>query len=261
MNVWILVVLLSIALAVVSARYLTERARRKQEGVFSKWPIPSISLEALDDAFKSGPFGPTLAAEVSFIGRGPLLVAGGTSDTEAWVLSVLAKSACRLFEFGTCTGKTAYLWSRNAPVGAKIVTLTLGPSQQQEYVASPNDSKEDTTFALRESVFEDFLYTNTEAEQSITQLYGDSKQLIESEWKDCFDLIFVDGSHARSYVESDSRKAMTMVKPGGLVLWHDYAGPRHAAGVFQMLNALAEEFDFHRVEGTTFVAWRRPAFG
>ncbi|MEP6763579.1 MAG: class I SAM-dependent methyltransferase [Gemmatimonadaceae bacterium] len=258
MSVWILVALLSIALMAVSARYLTERARRKQQGVFSKWPIPSITLEMLDDAFTSGPFGPTLAAEVSFIGRGPLLVAGGTSDTEAWVLSVLAKKAQQLFEFGTCTGKTAYLWSRNAPTGAKIVTITLAPSQQGDYDASPTDSREDTTFALRESVFENFIYTNTAVESAITQLYGDSKQLNESEWKDWADLIFVDGSHARSYVESDSRKAMAMVKPGGLVLWHDYAGPRHASGVFLTLNELSKEFDFRRVEGTTFVAWRRP---
>jgi hypothetical protein len=70
--------------------------------------------------------------------------------------------------------------------------------------------------------------------------------------------VFVDGSHARSYVESDSAKAMRMVKPGGLVLWHDYAGRGHAPGVFAALNALSHTVPLCVVEGTTFAMWRRP---
>ena len=70
--------------------------------------------------------------------------------------------------------------------------------------------------------------------------------------------MFVDGSHARSYVENDSRKAVRIVRPGGLVLWHDYAGPRHAPGVFTALNALAASVPLRHVCHTTFVAWRRP---
>jgi hypothetical protein len=51
---------------------------------------------------------------------------------------------------------------------------------------------------------------------------------------------------------------MRMVKPGGLVVWHDYAGPSHAPGVFAALNRLAQRVPLHRVEGTTFVVWRAP---
>jgi hypothetical protein len=51
---------------------------------------------------------------------------------------------------------------------------------------------------------------------------------------------------------------MRIVKPGGLVLWHDYAGPRHAPGVFGALNALAATVPLQHVGGTTFAVWRRP---
>jgi hypothetical protein len=51
------------------------------------------------------------------------------------------------------------------------------------------------------------------------------------------------------------------VAPGGLVLWHDYAGPRHAPGVYRALNELARRLPLVRLEGTTLVAYRRPAAG
>lgn len=255
---WILSAVLLLTSMVLAYRYQGERSRRKQQSGVARWPLPAISLDALDPVFEVGPLGPTLETEVHFVGRGPIAVPGGTSDAEAWILAVLAKRSNTLFEFGTCTGKTAYLWSRNAAPGAKIVTLTLAPSQQHEYASAPGDSALDARFALDESVFDAFLYSGTAAEGAITQLYGDSKQFDEAPWYDWADVVFVDGSHARSYVESDSRKAMRMVKPGGLVLWHDYAGPKHAPGVFDALNELARTVTMHHVRGTTFAAWRRP---
>jgi predicted O-methyltransferase YrrM len=215
-------------------------------------------LDVLDPVFTAGPFGATLDTEVSFIGHGPIAVPGGTSDVEAWILAVLAKRALHMFEFGTCTGKTSYLWSRNSSPGARVVTLTLLPSQQGQYKDAPGDAATDTQHALVESTFVDFLYTGTPAAAAITQLYGDSKEFDDSPYHDWADLVFVDGSHAKSYVESDSHKAMRMVKPGGLVLWHDYAGSGHAPGVYQTLNALSKSVPLRHVRGTTFVAWRRP---
>jgi predicted O-methyltransferase YrrM len=255
---WIIVGVLSCVLVVVAMRLQRERWRRKERDPNMTWVIPSISLDVLDPIFTPGPFGASLETEVAFVGRGPIAVPGGTSDAEAWVLAVLAKRAQHCFEFGTCTGKTAYLWARNAPDNARVVTLTLGPTQQSEYQKGATDSTEDTRFALQESAFETFLYSGTPYEARVTQLYGDSKQFDESPWRAWADLVFVDGSHAQSYVESDSAKAMQIVRPGGLVVWHDYAGPRHAAGVYDALNALSQRLPLRHVRGTTFVVWRRP---
>ncbi len=256
---WILAGLFGAIIGFLLVRLQRERERRKEIHPNTTWVIPAIPLDGLDPVFAPGPYGATLETEVAFVGRGPIAVPGGTSDAEAWVLAVLAKRANQLFEFGTCTGKTAYLWARNAPRDARVVTLTLAPNQQSDYRAESGDDTTDTRFALQESAFDNFLYTGTPYADAVTQLYGDSKQFDESPWLDWADLVFVDGSHAQSYVESDSAKAMRIVRPGGLVLWHDYAGPRHAPGVYAALNALSRSVTLHHVRGTTFVAWRRPA--
>jgi hypothetical protein len=87
-------------------RYLDYRSKLKQRGFMASWPIPLILLDQLDSSFSTNEFGPTLSTQVKFIGKGNLTVFGGTSDSEAWILSVLAKRAMNIFEFGTCTGGT-----------------------------------------------------------------------------------------------------------------------------------------------------------
>ncbi len=232
------------------------RAGIKMTGAFL--PLPTATLDAIDPVFTPNRFGPTLATEVSFIGHGPIVVPGGTTDGEAWILAVLAKHARCLFEFGTCTGRTSYLWARNAPPDARVVTLTLAPTQRDAYVAERGDDRRDMRFALDESNFTEFVYTGTPAAARIDQLFGDSKAFDETPYVGWADLVFVDGAHAESYVLSDSAKALRIVKPGGLILWHDYAGPQHAPGVFHGLNALAKTLPICHIKGTTFAAYRRP---
>lgn len=238
---------------------LRQRTVRKQRNLFSEWPIRRVAPENVDPVFRPGPFGPSRDTEVVFVGRGPYVVDGGTSDGEAWILAVLARRAQRLFEFGTCTGKTAYLWARNSPPAARVITVTLAPDHIGDYRKEDTDDQQDVHFALRESSHTDFLYSRSPVESKVEQLFGDSKTLDVSPWRDGCDLVFVDGSHAYSYVVSDSAKALELVAPGGLVLWHDYAGPRHAPGVYRALNELADRLPLVRLEGTTLVAYRRPA--
>jgi predicted O-methyltransferase YrrM len=248
----------AVALAVVHLRH---RAVRKQRGLFAEWPIPRVPPEELEPVLRPGPYGPTLDTEVAFVGRGPYVVDGGTSDAEAWILAVLAKRAHRMFEFGTCTGKTAYLWARNAPTDARVVTVTLAPDHLADYRQEDTDDPRDVKFALRESSHTEFLYSGTPEAAKVQQLFADSKALDVSQWAGRCDLVFVDGSHAYSYVVSDSAKALELVAPGGVVLWHDYAGPRHAPGVYRALNELAARLPLVRLEGTTLVAYRRPVEG
>ncbi|MDB4900119.1 MAG: hypothetical protein JWN53_1927 [Gemmatimonadetes bacterium] len=252
-------VVLLMAVAMLTFRLLRERADRKQRNLFSAWPIPTRPLTDLDPVFRVDEFGPTRDAEVTFLGRGSLAVPGGTSDTEAWVLAALARRARLLFEFGTCTGKTAYLWARNAPADARVVTVTLRPEDRGAYRGAGEDAAHDTDAALAESDFARFVYSGTDVEQKVEQLYGDSKALDVSPWAGQCDLVFVDGSHAYSYVISDSRKALELVKPRGIVLWHDYGGPRHSPGVYRGLSELAKELPLMHLEGTRLVAYRRPA--
>ena len=248
-----------VAALVLALAHLRHRAARKQRNLFGEWPIQRVAPEAVDPVLRPGAFGPTRETEVAFIGRGPYVVDGGTSDAEAWILAVLAKRARRMFEFGTCTGKTAYLWARNSPEDARVVTVTLAPDHLSDYKQEAADDPLDVQFALKESSHTEFLYSDSPVASKVEQLFADSKALDVSPWAGSCDLVFVDGSHAYSYVASDSEKALQLVAPGGLVLWHDYAGPRHAAGVYRALNELAQRLPLVRLEGTTLVAYRRPA--
>jgi predicted O-methyltransferase YrrM len=250
-----------VAALVLGLGQLRHRAVRKQRNLFGEWPIPRVQPETIDPVLRPGPFGPTRDTEVAFIGRGPYVVDGGTSDAEAWILAVLAKRARTMFEFGTCTGKTAYLWARNSPPEARVITVTLAPDHLSDYRQEATDDPQDVQFALKESSHTEFLYSGSAVAAKVEQLFADSKALDVSPWAGRCDLVFVDGSHAYSYVVSDSAKALELVAPGGLVLWHDYAGPRHASGVYRALNELAQRLPLARLEGTTLVAYRRPTDG
>jgi hypothetical protein len=249
---------LLVGAAVLTLHLLKERALRKQRNLVGKWPIQPVLPEQVDPIFRPGEFGPGRETEVTFLGRGPYVVDGGTSDAEAWILSVLAKKAERMFEFGTCTGKTAYLWARNAADDARVTTLTLAPAERCIGRTVEGDDDTDLSYADRESGFTNFLYSGSAVAHKVEQVFGDSKALDITPWAGTCDLVFVDGSHAYSYVVSDSEKALQLVRHGGLVLWHDYAGPHHSKGVYRALNELATRHSLMRIQGTTLVAWRKP---
>ena len=248
---------LALLCAVVGYQWLALRARQRQRGILRRWPIPRVPVEELDRRFVPDALGPTLDAEVRFIGRGSVMVPGGTSDTEASILAVLATDAMQMFEFGTCTGKTTYLWARNQLAGGRVTTLTLAPDRVTDYQVADGDDAFAETYARIESAFTTFRYTGTDVEAQIEQLYGDSKRFDEAPYVDRCDVVFVDGSHAYSYVVSDSAKALRMVKPGGIVLWHDYNSATR--GVFRALNELSKQIPLVHLRGTDLVAYRRPS--
>ena len=111
------VALLAVLVTVLGVNVLRLQRAKRQQGLGTPWLLPRVGVEALDPVFRMDELGPTRATEVRYIGRGVQPVLGGTSDYETWVLAVLATRATALFEFGTCTGKTAYLWARNLPPG------------------------------------------------------------------------------------------------------------------------------------------------
>lgn len=89
-----------------------------------------------------------------------------------------------MFEFGTATGRTAYLWAANSPEDARIHTITLAPDAHSSYSAASGDSRRAVRRAL-----------------DVSELEGRR------------DLVFVDGSHAYSYVEGDTEKAHAAAIP------------------------------------------------
>jgi hypothetical protein len=260
--VTLLCVLLAAAAAGLVVLLLSYRRRLHDLlGRDSRTPIATVALDEFDSVFEQGPFGPTLASEVVFVGRGRH-VPGGTSDREAWVLASLAKDRLQFFEIGTATGKTSYLLARNSAPEAAVVTLTLPPDAHASYEHASGDSAKATRMAIAESSFDSFLYSGTPVEHKIEQLFGDSKQFDATPYRGRFELIFVDGSHAYSYVISDTAKALEMLAPGGIIIWHDYS-PFRAGGkdVYRALNELRGRLPLVRLSETTMVAYRSPGAG
>jgi len=256
-----LLLVLAIAAAAAFAGLFVQYRRRLhlELGRDSRGAIPVVPLHEFDPVFRQTELGPTPDAEVRFIGTGAG-VPGGTSDREAWVLAALAKGRRTLFEFGTATGRTTYLLARNSPEDARVHTLTLPPDAHDHYDAAGSDSGLAARRALDESRFTTFLYTGTDVEPKVDQLFGDSKALDVTPWQGRCDLIFIDGSHAYSYVKSDTEKALQMVAPGGIILWHDYQPLRRSVrDVCRALDELARGRPLVRLSRTTLVAYRHPA--
>jgi hypothetical protein len=241
-------------LAEAVRRIVRSRSRTRTAEERSDSPIRVVGLEEFHELFARNELGPTLRSEVSFIGGSVL---GGTSDTETWVLAVLAKHAKTMFEFGTGTGKTTYLWARNSAPDARIITLTLGAGQHADYLAAEGDNGWAARAALAESASDRFLYSGTSVEHKITQLFVDSKRFDETPYLQRCDLIFIDGSHAYSYVRNDTEKALRMLRDGGVVLWHDYRdGEPETRGVRQYLDELCPTLPLVRLHGTSLVVHR-----
>ena len=205
----VLVVLLYLAMRKIERLYRKYRNRsvlpflRRTADAMLLENIAAVPVSEVDGVFCPGLFGAMRETEVQMIGDRAV---SGPDGFELWVLAVLAKRAKKMFEFGTCTGRTTYLWARNSEPDAEITTITLRPEDIPTYQAEASDRSLDTQLAKRESGFDTFFYSQTDVEHKVRQLYGDSKCFDQTPYRRQMDLIFVDGSHAYSYVASDSRK-------------------------------------------------------
>ena len=57
----------------------------------------------------------------------------------------------------------------------------------------------------------------------VCQIYCDSREWDTSAYpRDFFDSVLIDGGHSEDVVLSDTRKALSVTRPGGLVMWHDF---------------------------------------
>lgn len=138
---------------------------------------------------------------------------------QAAALSVLARQYNRedalLLEFGTALGFTATLIAQAAPQ-AKLVTLN---PKRLEY----------------EAAWVVDYCRNIEALMVDSQTYLDWSR---TEGR-LFDLIFVDGDHREAAVRSDLGY-WDLLRPGGLILFHDYSPPESARPGGDVFRLVAE---------------------
>lgn len=164
------------------------------------------------------------------IGENGLYAAQDTSFVLMQVAVMLRPE--RIFEIGTSLGHTTALFAMNTPESTRLFTLDLPPE-----AAIPSGVTELYLIELaRKRLGEAFRDTNWAAR--ITQLYGDSLTFDFSPYYDSMDLVTVDGSHSYRFVQSDSFNAFRMIRPGGVVVWHDYESMRIEYGVSRCVHRL-----------------------
>ncbi|MBG0510059.1 FkbM family methyltransferase [Agrobacterium sp. MOPV5] len=67
------------------------------------------------------------------------------------------------------------------------------------------------------------LYREAGLASRVTQLLMDSREFDTSAFdSDFFDTVLIDGGHTADVVANDTEKALQVVRPGGLVMWHDF---------------------------------------
>jgi len=180
--------------------------------------LPTVKLEAPPIA---GPFSQYLNAR----------------ETSVLVHLVGRVNPCTMIEFGCNVGRTACRVLDNVPsietyVGIDVPTLfrPVLHCQRNEVPARAGIEASD-----RDNFY-------------LLECPGGATELLENDLERC-EAVFIDGCHSEYGVLADSRLARALLKPGGVIVWHDYANP--GVEVTRALDQLhAQGWPLQHVEGT-----------
>ena len=237
--------------------------RREIRLILKPKKIQEIEVEEVDEIFK-----PILKKKLKMPKEDAFVknfcvpqtynVEGMASDYESWILSVLSKKADKIFEFGTCSGKTTFLFGINSKEDAKIYTITIDPNKIDNVKHQLDDNKTAGRNIRNESVYEEFMFSGHEVEKKIEVIFKDSRDLDIEKLKRQFDLIFIDGGHTYSCVKNDTEKALEMIRDNGIILWHDYASnKRSSKDVYKYLEELSTKIKIENIKNTSLCYYRK----
>ena len=153
-----------------------------------------------------------------------------------------------ILEIGTFNGNTTLQLAANAPPTARIYTLDL----PWDACTSHEVGTGDIAFIASEKR-KALRFAGTEHESKIRRLYGDSRSVNFSDLLagGKADFIFVDAGHSYECVRNDSEKSFSVLKKGGVIIWHDYGASWPS--VYRYLNELSERKNLRNIEGTELV--------
>jgi predicted O-methyltransferase YrrM len=170
---------------------------------------------------------------------------------EQLILQTLVQARhCRTaFEIGTFNGGTTRLIAEALPDEGEIWTIDLPPAQFSATQAPEDFEASDVGAAYRDSP----------SASKVTQLFGDSLRFDFTPYAASADLVLVDGGHEYEHGVADTATALSLVKPGGVILWDDFAPYWHGL-VSGICEAMAGR-RLGRLPGTSFAAFldERPA--
>lgn len=144
---------------------------------------------------------------------------------ETAILAALVNSGTPevMIEFGCNQGITAKRLLENVPTLEKYIGIDV-----------PNDHV--TTLACQSSEVPMMAGCYAAIDDRFSILLSPSKHITADALEPC-DAVFIDGDHSSAAVAHESKLARTLVRPGGIICWHDYGNP--AVEVTQILDWLA----------------------
>jgi predicted O-methyltransferase YrrM len=148
-----------------------------------------------------------------------------------------------VFEFGTFDGLTTWHLAANAGPRTHLWTLDLPP----EHPARSDDGR---------GVLLGEHFLGTAEGDRIEQICCDALTFNPEPYRGLIDFCFLDASHDAANVGRDTANALSMVPPGGTVVWHDYS--RWWPGVQWCLDRLARRLPVCNVAGTSLAVLRVP---
>jgi len=142
------------------------------------------------------------------------------SVLESVCLLLLMKrsNATAVFEFGTYKGVSITQFALNLPADSRMFTLDLPESDASSRfpISIPKDA------AIASEPGKGSLVP-PDLKPRITFIARDSATFDAEPHAGQFDFVFVDGAHNAEYVRNDSEKGWRMLRPGGIITWHDCA--------------------------------------
>ncbi|MEY2420237.1 MAG: hypothetical protein QOI95_304 [Acidimicrobiaceae bacterium] len=136
----------------------------------------------------------------------------GAAEQVVLQLLISDRNVHTAFEFGTFNGATTALIAEALPDEGRVVTVDLPDTDFRATQHPDAFSAQDVGAVHRASV----------AKHKVQQLRVDSLVLDTTPWRAWADLVLVDGGHDYEHGFADTRSALAIVKPGGIVLWDDF---------------------------------------
>lgn len=172
-------------------------------------------------------------------------------------LALLTKAVAprTVFEIGTFRGRTALNFALNSSDDCVIYTLDLPPTDRSTDVAGAMNLADR---AIAASSLTGCDYRGKEGEQKIRQLYGNSVEFDFSPYFGQCDIVFVDGAHHYDAVVSDTKNALRMARPGGFIVWHDFANYGDYNDVTRAILDLLPGDQIVQLEETQLAVYRVP---
>lgn len=171
-----------------------------------------------------------IASRAPQIGRAPDDFFMAPYEREVLVLLIRDIAAKTVVEIGVQAGHAAHTLLKHVPTIERYIGVDVTPDYKPVHNIQKTEILPDPGY----------LVMSDPRFQLITRPRG-SLDLTSLDLPPC-DVMLIDGDHGRAPVEHDSSLAFSLVRPGGLIIWHDYdietTTPQHdVVTVLQELRA------------------------